>query len=64
MIAKKVIALATTESTVSISGASKKNGSLRFQVEHQKLSVVTISDPYPLPGTYERIDSLGGVMVI
>lgn len=42
----------------------KKDGSVRFCADYQKLSAVTVRDSYPLPRMDEYMDSLGDATVI
>jgi hypothetical protein len=45
---------------VSNSGCPKKNGKLRICVDFRKLNATTKNDLYPLPFTYEVINTIVG----
>lgn len=59
MLSKEVTEQRTTGWTVPILFALKKDGSLHFWANDQKLNAVSIRDSYPLPRMCECIDSLG-----
>lgn len=59
MLTDKVGDSATTEWASSVVFAPKKDGSLRFCVDHRRLNVMTVRDSYPIPKIDECIDSLG-----
>lgn len=58
MITKKVIKTATTEWAAPFVFTLKKDGSLRFCVDYQKLNDVTICYLYPLPRIDVCVDRL------
>ena len=50
----------------SVVFVKRKNGSLRFFVDHRKLNALTSPDAYPMPRVDEMLDQLGlgeGVLV-
>jgi hypothetical protein len=39
---------------------AKKNGKVRFCVDHRRLNSLTQKDSYPLPNVYDTLGALGG----
>jgi hypothetical protein len=63
ILAEDIIVPATTEWSSPVVLAPKRDGGLRFCVDHPKLNNLTERDVYPLPGLDECIDSLGDAVV-
>lgn len=42
----------------------KKNGTIRFWVDHGKVNEVTCKDAYPLPMADDSLDTLAGLQMV
>ncbi|CAM4615903.1 unnamed protein product [Lepidochelys kempii] len=60
MLALGVIQPSASPWALPVMLVPKKDGSVRFCVDYQKLSAITVSDAYPMPRPDELLDKLGG----
>lgn len=61
ILQNKIISLSTSSWTLPVIEVKKKDGSIRFCVDYQKLNQVTLNETYPIPKIEESLNELGGV---
>ena len=59
MLDAKIVEPSTSECSSTPVLVFKKDGSISFCIDYRKLNQATVKDSYPLPRTYEAIDSIG-----